>query len=166
MVGIKSRANRVDFDLTLIYCLDKLLLQIIIQGMATRIRHSSLTKLCGSGVIDLGAARRHRVPTRSFSSTRIFAQDTETAPTHGFSNGQNLGSIALKKNSVYLENKLRIVRRHLPKIHYYSLLIRQIRRLSRNSRSKNVLVASLYAGMGRDCTLRMQKAKTVPTCKC
>jgi trimethyllysine dioxygenase len=78
--------------------------------MATRIRHSRLTRLCGSGVTELGAARKHSIPTRSFSSTRIFAQDIETAPTHGFSNGQNLGSIALKKNSIYLENKLRIVR--------------------------------------------------------
>jgi hypothetical protein len=120
----KPRRLRLDLDL-LEYCLDKLLLQIIIQGMATRIRCSRLTRLCGSGVTELSAARKHRVPTRSFSSTRILAQDTETALTHGFSNGRNLGSIALKKNSIYLENKLRIVRRHRPKIHYYSLLIRQ-----------------------------------------
>jgi trimethyllysine dioxygenase len=76
--------------------------------MATRIRYFHLTKLYGSGITGLGAARKHGI--RSFSSTRIFAQDSETAPTHGFSNGQNLGSIALKKNSIHLENKLRIVR--------------------------------------------------------
>jgi trimethyllysine dioxygenase len=82
-----------------------------LQSMATRIGHSRLTRLCGPTIIDLGAARKDGIFRRSFSSTRIFAQDTETAaPTHGFSNGQNLGSIALKKNSVYLENKLRIVR--------------------------------------------------------
>ncbi|KAH0371821.1 Trimethyllysine dioxygenase, partial [Aureobasidium melanogenum] len=35
-------------------------------------------------------------------------QATETTPTHAFSNGQNLGSISLKKNGIHLENKLRI----------------------------------------------------------
>jgi trimethyllysine dioxygenase len=79
--------------------------------MATRIRCSRLTRLCGPGVTGPSAARKSGILKRSFSSTRIFAQDTETAaPTHGFSNGQNLGSIALKKNSIYLEHKLRIVR--------------------------------------------------------
>ena len=80
--------------------------------MASRNRLCRLTRLCESRVIDLCAARRDHTlrGARSFSSTRIFAQDTETAPpTHGFSNGKNLGSISLKKNGVYLENKLRIV---------------------------------------------------------
>jgi trimethyllysine dioxygenase len=74
--------------------------------MATRIRYCRLTRLCGSSTARQDHTLRN---TRSFSGTRIFAQDTETAPTHGFSNGQNLGSISLKRNGVYLENKLRIV---------------------------------------------------------
>ncbi|KAH0407742.1 Trimethyllysine dioxygenase, partial [Aureobasidium melanogenum] len=45
---------------------------------------------------------------RAFSSTRISGQASETTPTHAFSNGQNLGSISLKKNGIYLDNKLRI----------------------------------------------------------
>jgi trimethyllysine dioxygenase len=76
--------------------------------MATRIRYFRLKKVYTSGNTGLGAARKNGI--RSFSSTRIFAQDIEPKPTHGFSNGQNLGSIALKKNSIHLENKLRIVR--------------------------------------------------------
>ena len=74
--------------------------------MATRIRYCRLPRFRGPGA----ARQDHTLRNiRSFSSTRIFAQDTETAPTHGFSNGQNLGSISLKRNGVYLENKLRIV---------------------------------------------------------
>ncbi|KAG9556035.1 Trimethyllysine dioxygenase, partial [Aureobasidium melanogenum] len=45
---------------------------------------------------------------RAFSSTRISGQASETSPNHAFSNGQNLGSISLKKNGIYLDNKLRI----------------------------------------------------------
>ncbi|KAG9672574.1 Trimethyllysine dioxygenase, partial [Aureobasidium melanogenum] len=45
---------------------------------------------------------------RAFSSTRISGQASETTPTHAFSNGQNLGSISLKKNGIYLDNKLRV----------------------------------------------------------
>jgi hypothetical protein len=95
------------------------------ENMATRIRYSRLTRWPGSGTTDLGAARKRYTlgGARSFSSTRISAQDTEPAPTHGFSNGQNLGSITLKKNGVYLENKLRIVKRHQPKSHDCLFLI-------------------------------------------
>ncbi|KAH0284999.1 Trimethyllysine dioxygenase [Aureobasidium namibiae CBS 147.97] len=78
--------------------------------MATRVEYAHLTRWCKSGATGLSAVRKDYIPrgVRSFSSTRIFAQDAEQAPTHGFSNGQNLGSITLKKNGVYLENKLRI----------------------------------------------------------
>lgn len=81
------------------------------KGMAMRIGYLHLTRWCKSRAAGLNAARKGYIPrgVQSFSSTRIFAQDTEAAPTHGFSNGQNLGSITLKKNGVYLENKLRIV---------------------------------------------------------
>lgn len=82
------------------------------KSMATQIRYPRLIRWCKLGTTDLRAIRKDYIlrGARSFSSTRIFAQDTATAPTHGFSNGQNLGSITLKKNGVYLENKLRIVR--------------------------------------------------------
>ena len=112
MVGIKSRANSGHGDrFVFIQWLD-LQFEYPYESMATtRIGCAHLTRWCKSGATGLTAARKdyiHRC-VRSFSSTRIFAQDAEPAPTHGFSNGQNLGSITLKKNGVYLENKLRIV---------------------------------------------------------
>ncbi|KAG9777844.1 Trimethyllysine dioxygenase, partial [Aureobasidium melanogenum] len=66
--------------------------------------------LCGSGLRDPAFTRRNNIfrGVRAFSSTRISGQANETTPTHAFSNGQNLGSISLKKNGIYLDNKLRI----------------------------------------------------------
>lgn len=81
------------------------------KDMAARIRLLRFTKLSGPGARDLNFAGQNRILrcVRSFSSTRTSAQASETTPTHAFSNGQNLGSISLKKNGIYLDNKLRIV---------------------------------------------------------
>lgn len=79
--------------------------------MASRIRHSPLTRLCGLKLRNTGFSGEQHIlrRVRPFSSTRISGQASETAPTHAFSNGKNLGSISLKKNGIYLDNKLRIV---------------------------------------------------------
>lgn len=75
--------------------------------MAARIRHSNLARLCGRPAF----ARQTNIlgGVRAFSGTRVSSHATETTPTHAFSNGQNLGSISLKRNGIHLENKLRIV---------------------------------------------------------
>lgn len=62
---------------------------------------------------------------RAFSSTRISGQANETTPTHAFSNGQNLGSISLKKNGIYLDNKLRIVSGNLSEYNDCLLIVMQ-----------------------------------------
>ncbi|THV68776.1 Trimethyllysine dioxygenase [Aureobasidium pullulans] len=72
-----------------------------------------LSGLVASGrlkVFNTATTTRHgiRVIARSFSDARILAQADVTTPSHGFSNGQNLGSISLKRNGIYLDTRLRI----------------------------------------------------------
>lgn len=115
MVGIKSRANSGHGErplrLWIILWPGSPIFQYPHKSMATQIRYPHLSRWCRLGATGLSVVRKEYIlrGVRSFSSTRFFAQDTEPAPTHGFSNGQNLGSITLKKNGVYLESKLRIV---------------------------------------------------------
>ncbi|THY35407.1 Trimethyllysine dioxygenase [Aureobasidium pullulans] len=78
--------------------------------MAMTIRLSGLVASRGLKAFNTATTTRHgiRVIARSFSDTRILAQADITTPSHGFSNGQNLGSISLKKNGIYLDTRLRI----------------------------------------------------------
>ncbi|TIA24013.1 Trimethyllysine dioxygenase [Aureobasidium pullulans] len=78
--------------------------------MAMNIRLSGLVASGGLRVFNTATTTRHgiRVIARSFSDARILAQADVTTPSHGFSNGQNLGSISLKKNGIYLDTRLRI----------------------------------------------------------
>ncbi|KEQ88578.1 Trimethyllysine dioxygenase [Aureobasidium pullulans EXF-150] len=78
--------------------------------MAMNIRLSGLVASGGLKVFNTASTTRHgiRVIARSFSDTRILAQADVTTPSHGFSNGQNLGSISLKRNGIYLDTRLRI----------------------------------------------------------
>ena len=80
-------------------------------SMAMNIRLSGLVASGGLKVFNTATTTRHgtRVITRSFSDARILAQADVTTPSHGFSNGQNLGSISLKRNGIYLDTRLRIV---------------------------------------------------------
>lgn len=75
------------------------------------IRLSGLVASGGLKVFNTATTTRHgiRVIARSFSDARILAQADVTTPSHGFSNGQNLGSISLKRNGIYLDTRLRIV---------------------------------------------------------
>ncbi|THW22689.1 Trimethyllysine dioxygenase [Aureobasidium pullulans] len=74
------------------------------------IRLSGLVASGGLKVFNTATTTRHgiRVIARSFSDARILAQADVTTPSHGFSNGQNLGSISLKRNGIYLDTRLRI----------------------------------------------------------
>ncbi|KAI5255743.1 26S proteasome subunit P45 [Aureobasidium subglaciale] len=84
---------------------------MMLSDMAVRVNRVGLIRLHKFVTTGRGAASRQCLlgSARSLSSTRILAQASETTPaTHGFSNGLNLGKIALKKDGVYLDTKLRI----------------------------------------------------------